>query len=151
MTWMNGNNGIPNRNQQERNQLHAVQNIHKNLSHLKNALVILCCKMIQSVSICYPSYMLKCLWREFIAALRLGAQFQALPPLCHQWYIPKVLAPISRFVQIQLQDIWNANCSWHGPGMTTNGPWWFYEYPMLQLLLYGLRSTQVVFAISETT
>ena len=34
------------------------------MEHLKNALVILCCKMIQSVSICYPSYMLKCLWRE---------------------------------------------------------------------------------------
>lgn len=30
---LNDLNGTPNRNQQERNQLHAVQNIHKNLSH----------------------------------------------------------------------------------------------------------------------
>ena len=39
-------NGIPNRNQQERNQLHAVQSIHNNLSHFKHAPVILCGKMI---------------------------------------------------------------------------------------------------------
>lgn len=101
-----------------------------------------------------PRICWNCLWREFIAALRLGAQFPALPPRCHPWYIPKVLAlPISRFAQFnsnasEMPLAVDMDLEWHGP-MDLGCP--------INILCcscsrsYGLTSTQVVFAISETT